>query len=202
MLLAACKHGVSRGWRHYFYGGHEGVAEELRSRLTALYPGLQVVGATSPPFRELTPEEIQALAQELREKRVDFLWVALGGKRQETWMRQHLGHLPVPVMLGVGAAFDFHTERQRWAPHWMQHWGLEWLWRFCTGGKRLFKRNLLCVSHIALRLALAYLCRLQYLFRDHPLPQRRNLLCGLKPHCGVTPCHTPPPQCPHLPPQQ
>ncbi len=148
-LLSACEYGVSRGWRHYFFGGKEGVAEELAEKLTARYPGLQVVGTNCPPFRDMTEEELEALCAELREKQVDCLWVALGGPRQEIWMHKFLGRIPVPVMLGVGAAFDFHTGHQSWAPRWVRAIGMEWLWRMTTGGKRVFWRNLCCVTHVA-----------------------------------------------------
>ena len=170
-ILKACEYGVPLGWRHYFLGGKPGVATELAATLTEKFPGLQVVGTSSPPFRDMTDEEIDALAQELQAKKVDLLWVALGGPRQEQWMHRYLGRIPVPVMLGVGAAFDFHTAHQAWAPKWVRAIGMEWLWRLCTGGKRVFIRNVICVSHVAWRLALASLGRIQYLFRKHSVPR-------------------------------
>lgn len=172
-ILRACEYGVSRGWRHYFYGGGEGVAEELKKKLEGLYTGLQVVGTCCPPFREPTEEELEALCRELKDKKVDLLWVALGGPRQEKWMQKYLGRIPVPVMLGVGAAFDFHTAHQSWAPKWIRGIGMEWLWRLCTGGKRVFVRNTICVSHVALRLLLSYLGRIKYMFVAHPQPSKR-----------------------------
>lgn len=173
-ILKACEYGVSRGWRHYFYGGKEGVAEELKTQLTARYPGLQVVGTCCPPFREPTDDELDALARELQEKRVDLLWVALGGPRQEKWMHKYLGRMPIPVMLGVGAAFDFHTAHQPWAPKWVRAIGMEWLWRLATGGRRVFVRNVVCVSHVAFRLLLAWFGRAKYLFCKHGQLQARH----------------------------
>ena len=114
------------------------------------------------------------LCRELKDKKVDLLWVALGGPRQEKWMQKHLGRIPVSVMLGVGAAFDFHTAHQSWAPKWIRSIGMEWLWRLCTGGKRVFVRNVICVSHVALRLLLSYLARVKYLFRKHDKPHLRK----------------------------
>lgn len=197
MLLSTCEYGVAHGWRHYFYGGQPGVAEELKARLEERYPGLQVAGTCCPPFREPTDEELDALCNELREKKVDLLWVALGGPRQEQWMHRYLGRIPVPVMLGVGAAFDFHTAHQVWAPKWMRAIGLEWLWRLCTGGKRVFVRNVICVSHVALRLALASVGRIQFFFRGHPHEQLREPHCGVSSNCDGMPCHSSVPNCPY-----
>jgi len=153
-FLKACEEGVSRGWRHYFYGGAEGVADQLADTMRNRFPGIQIVGVKSPPFRPPTDEEIDSLSDELHEKKVDLLWVALGGPRQEKWMHQYLGRIPAPVMLGVGAAFDFHTEKQSWAPWIIRKIKLEWLWRTVTGGRRIFLRNIVCVSHVAWRLFL------------------------------------------------
>ena len=150
----ACEEGVSRGWRHYFYGGAEGVADQLADTMRDRFPGIQIVGVKCPPFRDPTDEEIASLADELREKKVDLLWVALGGPRQEKWMHQYLGRIPVPVMFGVGAAFDFFTKKQSWAPWIIRKIKLEWLWRTVTGGRRVFLRNIVCVSHVAWRLLL------------------------------------------------
>ena len=153
-FIKACEEGVKRNWKHYFYGGAEGIAEKLANTMRERFPGIQIVGVKCPPFRPPTDEEIDALADELREKKVDLLWVALGGPRQEIWMHQYLGRIPVPVMFGVGAAFDFHTEKQSWAPPLIRKIKMEWLWRAVTGGRRVFLRNIVCVSHVAWRLFL------------------------------------------------
>ena len=149
------------------------MAETLAKTLSERYPGLQVAGTCCPPFRDMTDGEIDSLCRELREKKVDLLWVALGGPRQEIWMHKYLGRIPVPMMLGVGATFDFHTNNQAWAPKWIRAIGLEWLWRLCTGGRRVFVRNVICVSHVAARLGLSCLGRFKYLFATHPLPTKR-----------------------------
>ena len=197
-ILKACEYGVQHGWRHFFYGGKEGVAEELKTALTQLYPGLQVVGTCCPPFREATEKELDALCDELREKKVDLLWVALGGPRQEQWMHRHLGRIPVPVMLGVGAAFDFHTSHQAWAPKWIRIIGMEWLWRLCTGGKRVFVRNVTCVSHVAVRHAMSAVARIKYLFKRHEKTQTRKPKCGVCADCDGMPCNSSVPYCPFL----
>ena len=197
-ILKACEYGVANGWRHFFLGGKPGVAEELAKTLTGRYAGLQVVGTYCPPFRDMTDMEIEALCQELREKKVDLLWVALGGPRQEIWMHRYLGRIPVPVMLGVGAAFDFHTAHQSWAPKWVRTIGMEWLWRLCTGGRRVFIRNVICVSHVACRLLLAALGRVKYLFIKHAVPQPRKIKCGVNANCDGMPCSSSTPYCPYI----
>jgi len=141
MMLQFCRHGVDKGLRHFFVGGAEGVADALARRLVDEIPRLQVAGTWSPPFRPMTPEEDEALQQRLREARVDVLWVGLGAPKQEFWMAQRVGRLDVPLMLGVGAAFDFHSGARRWAPRWVRRAGLEWLFRMFTGGRRVFFRN-------------------------------------------------------------
>jgi N-acetylglucosaminyldiphosphoundecaprenol N-acetyl-beta-D-mannosaminyltransferase len=142
LLRQACKYGVSRGWRHYFYGGAPGVAERLARRLQAEIPGLQVVGVESPPFRLLEEVEIQDLIQRIQLLQPHLLWVGLGAPKQELWMAEHAGKMPVPVMLGVGAAFDFLAGVKPQAPIWMQRSGLEWLFRLMSEPRRLWKRYL------------------------------------------------------------
>jgi len=149
-LLWACEHGVSRGWRHFFYGGAPGVADRLAAELTRRYPGLRVAGTFCPPFRELTTEEEADVARRVRD--ADLMWIALGSPRQELWAAQHLGKLDVPVLLPVGAAFDFHTGVRRWAPSWVRRIGMEWVFRTFTGGRETFQRNVRCVSIVAVHL--------------------------------------------------
>lgn len=149
-LLQACDYGRSRGWRHFFYGGADGVAEALAERLKAQFPGLQVAGTYTPPFRPLTEAEESEVKDLVEGSGADLLWVGLGGPKQEYWMHQHLGKIQVPVMLGVGAAFDFHSGTRPWAPAWIRKLGLEWLYRAISGGRRTFFRNLRCVSHVGL----------------------------------------------------
>jgi N-acetylglucosaminyldiphosphoundecaprenol N-acetyl-beta-D-mannosaminyltransferase len=143
LMLAVCEAGCSVGLRHFFYGGAPGVVEELRRRLTARFPSLQVVGTHTPPYRPLTPEEFGRLQTEIASARPDVVWVGLGTPKQDTFMAAHWRQLDAGVLIGVGAAFDFHSGRVRQAPRWMQHSGLEWLHRLATDPRRLWRRYLI-----------------------------------------------------------
>ena len=117
------------GYRQFYYGGNVGVAEKLRMTLVRSLPGLQVVGTFCPPFREMMPREDQAAVDMINAARPHIVWVGLSTPKQERWMAAHLGRLDVPVMIGVGAAFDFLAGTKRQAPKWMQRHALEWLFR-------------------------------------------------------------------------
>lgn len=153
-LMKACEYGVRHGWRHFFYGGAAGVAERLAERVTTRFPGLQVAGVFCPPFRALSTEEDEAICDMLERAEPTILWVALGSPRQELWVDEHKQRLKVPFVFPVGAAFDFHAGARPWAPGWVRRVGLEWLFRMCTGGRRIFIRNCRCVSQVALFIAL------------------------------------------------
>ncbi len=140
LMLAVCERSVAEGFSHYLYGGREGVPEKLAQTLQARFPGLKVAGCYSPPFRALTPEEDEADVKRINESGADILWVGLGAPKQELWMGRHFRRVNVPVMLGVGAAFDFHTGLVRQAPNWMQRSGLEWLFRFWVEPRRMWRR--------------------------------------------------------------
>ncbi len=148
-LLKACEAGLEPGWKHFFYGGREGVAEQLSEKLSARFPGLKVCGIHSPPLRELDNlEECDAVLNTIEAAGPDILWVGLGGPKQEFWMDLHWDRLSVPVMFGVGAAFDFHSGSRRWAPVWIRRVGLEWLFRMATGGRTTFTRNVRCCARV------------------------------------------------------
>ena len=140
LLLETCGRSVAAGWRHYFLGGAEGVAAELAARLQRRFPGLAVAGTLSPPFRGLSAEEDAALCKSVNEAHPDIVWVGLGSPKQERWMAAHRAALTAPVLVGVGAAFDFLSGRQRQAPRWIQHSGLEWLYRLASEPRRLWPR--------------------------------------------------------------
>ena len=141
LMLNICEHSVSAGFTHFFYGGSEGVPEQLADTLRARFSGLRVVGTLSPPFRPLTAVELTALQAQVRDARPDFFWVGLSTPKQERFMSQHLALLPeAKVMLGVGAAFDLLTGRLRQAPRWMQQSGLEWFFRWTQEPRRLTRR--------------------------------------------------------------
>ena len=143
LMLACCRVSVSRGYRHYFFGGAEGVPERLAARLGERFAGLKIAGAWSPPFRELSAAEEQEMIDRIAVARPDIVWVGLSTPKQERWMARYVGRLPVPVLIGVGAAFDFHAGLKRQAPRWMQRSGLEWLFRLASEPRRLGPRYLI-----------------------------------------------------------
>lgn len=142
LMLALCERSVSKGYRHFFYGGVEGVPEQLADSLQRRFSKLQVAGSYSPPFRPLTSEEDKQMVQMINETNPDIVWVGLSTPKQERWMADHVHQLTAPVLIGVGAAFDFHSGRKRQAPHWMQRNGLEWLFRLVNEPQRLWRRYL------------------------------------------------------------
>ena len=142
LMLDVCAWSEASGCRHFFYGGGEGVAERLAEALKARFPKLEVTGAFTPPFRALNAEEEKKLAELMRAARPDILWVGLSTPKQEKFMAEFLSKLDVTLMIGVGAAFDFHSGRVRQAPRWMQRSGLEWLYRLGCEPRRLALRYL------------------------------------------------------------
>lgn len=143
LMLACCDASVSRGYRHYFYGGAPGVPERLAARLRERFAGLKIAGTWSPPFGELSAAEEQAMIDRITLANPDIVWVGLSTPKQERWMARYAGRLHVPVLIGVGAAFDFHAGLKRQAPRWMQRSGLEWLFRLATEPRRLWRRYLI-----------------------------------------------------------
>ena len=142
LLLSVCAHSVAKGHRHFFFGGADGVAVELSERLRARFPGLVVAGTYTPPFRRMTDTEDEELARQIEAARPDICWVGLSTPKQERWMAAHVDRLNVPVMIGVGAAFDFHSGRKRQAPRMLQRAGLEWAYRLASEPRRLWRRYL------------------------------------------------------------
>lgn len=142
LLLAVGERTASKGTRHFFFGGAPGVPERLAERLTARFPGLVVAGTFSPPFHEPDAAEDAVIVARINEARPDVVWVGFGTPKQERWMAAHRDRLEAPVLLGVGAAFDFHAGLKRQAPVWIQHSGFEWLFRLATEPRRLWKRYL------------------------------------------------------------
>jgi N-acetylglucosaminyldiphosphoundecaprenol N-acetyl-beta-D-mannosaminyltransferase len=152
LLDEVCAFGLPRKFRHYFYGASPKVVEQLIGRLQKRHPGLSVAGYRSPPFRPLTPAEDAADIAAINEAEPDFVWVGLGMPKQEKWMVEHLGKINATALIGVGAAFDFHAGTKPRAPVWMQHAGLEWLFRLLTEPRRLAHRylidNTLFIGHM------------------------------------------------------
>jgi N-acetylglucosaminyldiphosphoundecaprenol N-acetyl-beta-D-mannosaminyltransferase len=142
LFTAACAASTRRGWRHYLVGGMPGVADELASCMKRENPGLEVVGVECPPFRSLTAAEDEEMLARINAAKPDIVWVGLGCPKQERWMLEHRPRLPGIVLVGISAAFDFHTERVKRAPIWMRTRGLEWLHRLMSEPRRLWRRYL------------------------------------------------------------
>ncbi|MBN1816163.1 MAG: WecB/TagA/CpsF family glycosyltransferase [Sedimentisphaerales bacterium] len=141
-MLELCDKGRQVALKHYFYGGAPGVAEKLIKVLCNKYPGLNVGGYFCPPFRELSICEDDQVIRTINKARPDILWIGLGAPKQEKWMLEHYRKIHVTAMLGVGAAFDFHSGQVKWAPRLFRSLGLEWAWRLTRQPQRMFKRNL------------------------------------------------------------
>jgi len=143
LMLAVCQKSIQAGYKHFLYGGGEGIPDLLAEKLQQRFPGLQIVGRYSPPFRALTPEEDQQIINQINQSGADIVWVGLSTPKQERWMSAHLNRIDAPVMVGVGAAFDFHAGLKQQAPRWIQQSGFEWLFRLLTEPKRLARRYLI-----------------------------------------------------------
>jgi N-acetylglucosaminyldiphosphoundecaprenol N-acetyl-beta-D-mannosaminyltransferase len=143
LTLRLCELAARRGHTCFFYGGAPGVAEALAAEMSRRFPGLRVAGTGAPPFRALTPDEEREEAARIDAAGADIVFVGLGCPKQERWMASHRSRLEAPVLVGVGAAFDFHTGRVPQAPRWMMGAGLEWLFRLGHEPRRLWRRYLL-----------------------------------------------------------
>lgn len=143
LMFAFCKQTEGQGYSHFFYGGESGVADRLAESLKLCFPGMQVAGTYSPPFRPLSKKEDEEIVAMISRASPDVLWVGLGAPKQECWMHEHRNKLTVPVMVSVGAAFDVLSGRKKQAPRWMREHGLEWLFRFCQEPRRLWRRYLI-----------------------------------------------------------
>jgi N-acetylglucosaminyldiphosphoundecaprenol N-acetyl-beta-D-mannosaminyltransferase len=140
LMRALTRVSARRGYRQFYYGGAEGVARKLTDELLRRHPLLQVVGTKCPPFRPLTADEDEAVVAAINAADPDIVWVGLSTPKQEYWMAEHRNRIRAPVMIGVGAAFDFLAGTKRQAPPWMQRTGLEWLFRLVSEPRRLWRR--------------------------------------------------------------
>ncbi len=140
LMLALCEAGLAQGLRHFFCGGPPGLAERLRDRLRTRWPSLAVVGTMSPPFGDLDDRQVSAIADALNKARADIAWIGLSTPKQELLMHRLRPLTNVPVLIGVGAAFDFHAGVKPQAPRWIRQAGFEWLFRLATEPRRLWKR--------------------------------------------------------------
>jgi N-acetylglucosaminyldiphosphoundecaprenol N-acetyl-beta-D-mannosaminyltransferase len=167
LQLDASDYGQSRQWRHFFYGGKEGVADEMARRLKERYPGLIVCGVHCPPFRDLSPEEDQQVVDMINATKPDIVWVGLGLVKQERWIQQHLRRVKAPWMVGVGAAFDYHAGTVPWAPPLLRSLGLEWVFRLIIQPKLRARRYWWSLVFV-LESTWHGLVRLQFLRRRSP----------------------------------
>lgn len=141
-MTEMCRISVERGYRHFVYGGKPGVAQLLSRTLQRRFPGLQVVGTYTPPFRNLNAEEERELVDQVLRAKPHLIWVGLSTPKQERFMAQFVERLKAPLLVGVGAAFDIHTGRIRDCPNWIKRSGLQWLHRLIQEPRRLWKRYL------------------------------------------------------------
>lgn len=146
-LLEMCRVSVERGHRHFFFGGGPGVAERLALELSKRFPGLQIAGTYTPPFRPLSSSEEEKLEALVAEAKPDLFWVGLGSPKQERFMAKYCGRLDAKLMVGVGAAFDIHSGNVKEAPKWLKAAGLQWLHRLIQEPRRLWRRYLNCVPN-------------------------------------------------------
>ena len=140
LQLDCSNYGQSRGWRHFYYGGKEGVADLMAAKLKEQFPQLNVVGTYCPPFRTLTPAEDDDVVAMINATRPDIVWVGLGLLKQEDWVAKHLNRINAPWMVPVGAAFDYHSGAIPWAPASLRAVGLEWVYRLILQPKLRAKR--------------------------------------------------------------
>ncbi|MBY0391935.1 MAG: WecB/TagA/CpsF family glycosyltransferase, partial [Novosphingobium sp.] len=147
------------GVRHFLYGGKPGVADKLADVFRARYPGVQIVGTYCPPFGNISAEEEAMICRTIRTSGADVVWVGLSSPKQDIWMWRHYKDLP-QTLIGVGAAFDFHTGAVARAPKWMRNNGLEWAHRFAQEPQRLRRRYLVLAPSFVIRAALAELRRI------------------------------------------
>ncbi len=141
LMARAAERAAESGQRFYLYGGHDqGALFQLTLNLRHRYPGIKIVGGFSPPHRPLTDDERLGIAREIDHSRADVVWVGIGVPKQEKWMAQMRAVLEAPVLVGVGAAFDFHAGLVPQAPLWIQGAGLEWAYRLAHEPRRLWRR--------------------------------------------------------------
>lgn len=132
---------ADKGYRHYFYGSTKDTLSKLKQELEIAYPGINIVGMYSPPFRPMREAEDAEVIKKINSTKPHFVWIGLGAPKQEQWMATHQGSIK-GLMIGVGAGFDYHAGNINRAPEWMQKSNLEWFYRLLQDPKRLFTRYL------------------------------------------------------------
>jgi N-acetylglucosaminyldiphosphoundecaprenol N-acetyl-beta-D-mannosaminyltransferase len=140
LVIAMVERGLSKKYKHFLFGASPDVCETLGENLRMRYPGVEIVGAQSPILDELTPKAEQDMINKFNQSQADILWVALGSPKQDLWMAHNRDRLEIPVLVGVGAAFDFLAGAKPQAPFWIQRLGFEWAFRLLTEPRRLWPR--------------------------------------------------------------
>ncbi|MBL7114468.1 MAG: WecB/TagA/CpsF family glycosyltransferase [Kiritimatiellae bacterium] len=143
LMLRVLAQGVAKGTRHFFYGDTPTTLQSLHDRLEERFPGLQIAGTYSPPFRDLDDNETRQIAQTINAAKPDIVWVGLGTPKQDLWVHTFRPLLDASALIPVGAAFRFHAGVLRQAPRWVMRSGLEWLFRLLTEPRRLWRRYLI-----------------------------------------------------------
>jgi N-acetylglucosaminyldiphosphoundecaprenol N-acetyl-beta-D-mannosaminyltransferase len=154
LMATFCAQSIARRQRHFLYGGDTGVADRLADALLRRFPGIEIAGTCSPPFRPLTKEEDEKHISLINASHADVVWVSLSEVKQDRWMFEHRDRLNVSVLVGIGAAFDFHAGIKSQAPVWMRESGFEWLYRLVQEPKRLWRRYLIHGSQFVWKVAL------------------------------------------------
>jgi len=142
LMWRYCEQAQARAEPIFFYGSSEETLAALTVKLLAAFPALKIVGAISPPFRALTMDEDATIIGQINASRAGVVFVSLGCPKQELWMAAHRGRIKA-VMIGVGAAFDYHAGSIKRAPKWMQDYGVEWFYRLASEPRRLWQRYLM-----------------------------------------------------------
>lgn len=141
VMLRTIEAGCAKGVKHFFYGGQdETTVARLEANLRRKFPDVQIVGHYVPPFRDLTDAERQTVCEQINRSGADIVWVGVGTPRQDYWVSEYRSLVEVPVLIAVGAAFNFHAGVVPQAPRWMMRCGLEWLFRLMAEPRRLWRR--------------------------------------------------------------
>jgi N-acetylglucosaminyldiphosphoundecaprenol N-acetyl-beta-D-mannosaminyltransferase len=141
-MAAMCRLSVERGYRNFFYGGKPGIAKLLGETLQRRFPGLEVAGTYTPPFGDLAAEQERDICDLVNASKPHIVWVGLSTPKQEKFMARFVDRLQAPLLVGVGAAFDFHTGQIRDCSDWVKRAGMQWLHRLMQDPRRLGRRYL------------------------------------------------------------
>ena len=184
LMREALKLCSEKGYSSFFYGGAEGVPEKLARTTTRQFEGLKIAGTMSPPFRVLEDDEEKKIIKSINDASPDIVWIGLSTPKQELLMHRWKGRIKAPLMIGVGAAFDFLSDGKSQAPRWIQRSGLEWLFRLCTEPKRLWRRYLFIVPAF-LCLAVLQLLGLLRFKTSEKVEQADKSATSLAPRCTI-----------------